>query len=463
MIETSATGAITADSVPPVTLVDADGSFPSASRALVALGLLMLALIVSLLDRQILSVLIDPIRSDLHITDTQISLLQGTAFGLFYAAMSMPLGFAVDKYCRKCLIVFCILFWSIATVCCGLAVTFVQMFLARAAVAIGEASLQPAGYSLIADYFKPSRRGLAIGLFAMGGAIGLAISLFGAGYIYGHAANWAGIALPLYGPISAWRATILCAAMFGPVVAVLFLFVREPKRRERAVISTAAYSAELGLKSFVKSDPLTIVLVLCVYALLAISGYGFVSWLPAAFKRGNGLSVAEAGEISGLLILVSSIIGGLLFGWLADKLTASRLVGGKLLLAVYCGCGGFIAHLLCWTTTTLPLKVFLAGVVFVFQTGAYSLAPAALTDMVPNRLRGRMGAAYLTVAGFVGYTSGPTLVALVTDFGFHDSLKVGYSIMAVCGPAMLLAAGLAWSVRHRYQRVVDKVSPQSKL
>jgi MFS family permease len=431
--------------------------YPSQSRAFAALGFLMLALVVSLLDRQILSVLIDPIRHDLHISDTQISLLAGTAFGVFYAAMSMPLGYAVDKYCRKCLIVICILIWSAATICCGLANSFLQMFLARAAVAVGEASLQPAGYSLIADYFKPSQRGLAIGLFAMGGAIGLSISLFGAGFIYGHATHWVGTGLPLLGALSPWRITVLCAALFGPFVAILFLFTQEPRRRERSQTGTNRPRGELSLLSFVKSDPLTIVMVLCVYALLAISGYGLVVWMPVAFRRGNGLGVAAAGEVSGLLILVASIIGGLLFGWLADRISASRLVGGKLLLAVYCGCGGCIAHVLCWTASTLSLKVVLAAIVFVLQTGAYSLAPAALTDMVPNRLRGRMGAAYLTVAGAVGYTLGPTLVALVTDFGFHDSSKVGYSIMAVCAPAMLLAAGLAWSVRHRYQRIVDNV------
>jgi MFS family permease len=417
----------------------------------------MLALVVALLDRQILSVLIDPIRGELHISDTQISLLTGTAFGLFYAALSMPLGYAVDKHCRKCLIIVCILFWSAATICCGLAATFLQMFLARAAVAVGEASLQPAGYSLIADYFRPSRRGLAIGLFAMGGAIGLSISLFGAGLIYGHATRWAGTALPLVGALSPWRITIVCAALFGPFVAILFMFTREPQRRERALVSTSRPQGGLTLYSFFKSDPRTIVTVLGVYALLAISGYGLVVWMPVAFMRGNGLGVAAAGEISGLVILVASIVGGLLFGWLADKISASRLLGGKLLLAVYCGCGGCIAHAFCWTASTLSLKVILATIVFVFQTGAYSLAPAALTDMVPNRLRGRMGAAYLTVAGAVGYTLGPTLVALVTDFGFHDSSKVGYSILAICAPAMLIAAGLAWSARHRYQRIIDEV------
>ena len=196
-----------------------------------ALGVFTLALIVSYTDRQVLNLLVDPVRTDLKISDTQISLLQGAAFALFYATAGVPLGRLADVLPRRAVIISGVLAWSASTFACGLAASYGQLFLARLCVGVGEAALLPAALSILADYFPPSRRGTAIGVIIIGAAVGSAVANIIGGLMFAAVRagdfNW----VPGIAGVSAWRAVFYLISAPGALIALLILTVREPARR----------------------------------------------------------------------------------------------------------------------------------------------------------------------------------------------------------------------------------------
>ncbi len=168
-------------------------TWPSSTRAWATVFVLLAAYAVAFIDRQILTLLVEPIRRDLHINDTQFSLLSGLAFTLFYTVMGIPLGWLADRGSRRKLILVSVLFWSAMTASCGMAKSFGMLFLARIGVGVGEAGLSPAAFSMIADSFPPDKRSRALSLYAMGAVAGVGLALIIGGAIIG----WASTAPPV--------------------------------------------------------------------------------------------------------------------------------------------------------------------------------------------------------------------------------------------------------------------------
>src|SRR6516225_1782664 len=195
--------------------------WPSASRAWWAVGVFCIAAILSYSDRQILSLLVDPIRADLHITDAQVGLLQGAAFSLIYAVAGVALGRAADVMPRRLVIVAGVLVWSVGTLACGYANSFGSLFAARAAVGIGEAALAPAATSIIADSFRAHRRGAGIGVFLMGMVVGAGGALALGGFILQAAQSGALAGVPVLGALAPWRAGLVVLGLAGLPVALL--------------------------------------------------------------------------------------------------------------------------------------------------------------------------------------------------------------------------------------------------
>lgn len=207
----------------------------STARAWSALAVLMLAYTVSFVDRTILSLLIPPIQRDLGISDTQVSLLAGFAFAIFYTLMGIPLGRIADRYNRRNLIAVGITVWCLMTAACGLARTYWELFLARVGVGIGEAALSPAAYSMISDLFPRDQLGRAIAIYSIGLPIGSGVALLIGALVVGMVANVPPITLPLVGTLYAWQLTFLLVGLPGLIVALLVLALREPQRRDQVV------------------------------------------------------------------------------------------------------------------------------------------------------------------------------------------------------------------------------------
>jgi MFS family permease len=195
------------------------------------LVVLLLAYILSFIDRNVLAMLVGPIRQEFAISDFQFSILHGWAFTLFYIFLGLPIGWLADRYSRKWIITSGVFFWSIMTVACGLAKNFGSLFVTRIGVGVGEAALSPPSYSLLSDYFPPNKLRWATAIFATGITIGSGTSYIVGGQVYEYFAGIDELMLPLLGQFSAWQATFVAVGLPGLLVVLLLLFAKEPPRR----------------------------------------------------------------------------------------------------------------------------------------------------------------------------------------------------------------------------------------
>lgn len=413
--------------------------------------MLTLGYTVSFVDRTILSLLIEPIKADLGLSDTQIALLQGLAFGLFYTVMGMPLGWLVDRVPRKRVIAIGVTTWCLATAACGLASNFVHLFVARMGVGAGEASLSPGAISMIGDSFPPEKRAFPISVYSMASSVGAGLALMVGGAIIQAISKSPSITLPIVGAVAPWQATFIIVGLAGLVVVVLLAFVAEPERRElpRVELAGEGLVAHLGRHRAFHLRHLGGMALYCVLI------YGVLSWMPAYFIRTFGWTAGEVGLRYGFVVAVfggSGLVGG---GWLASHLASKglraaslKITGWSILLVTPL----LIAACLApdgWTA----LYILAPGMVFFTASGG--LAVSALCEAAPGSLRGRTAALYYFVLGIVGLTVGPVSVALITQYVFGDPAALGPAIAVAAGVLGPIAGLLVfWSIAP-FERAID--------
>jgi MFS family permease len=425
--------------------------YPPVSRGWWMIGVFAIAAVLQYTDRQILSLLVDPIRADLGISDTQISVLQGAAFAVLYSIVGLPLGRVADIFPRRWVIVAGVLLWSLATVASGLAADFNQLLLCRIGVGIGEAALAPAAASMIVDSFAPSRRGTAVGLFLMGQVIGGGAALAIGGYLLDLAVNGNLAWLPIIGTLAPWRIVLVLVGLPGLVVAALLLSVAEPKRRHNENGTTAALPLIAVARGFRARAGLLVPLYLA-NALISIGDYGLLAWSPAFLSRNFDFTPSAIGSILGGIAILTGIVGTAGGGYLADRL--SRRYGASARLRVV-----FISSLFGVLGACVGLAPTATGVLLALTI--WNLASAicgtvaitAVLEALPNEMRG-MGTSLVAFCNTIlGLGLGPTLVALTTEHVFTDRNAVGLAMTLITLPAAVLAIGLF------YQAL--RVSPRS--
>lgn len=429
--------------------------YPGATYAWYVVFVLLLAGITSYLDRYLLALLIGPVRAYLKINDTQVSLLQGLAFALFYVAAGLPFGRLVDRTNRRNVILIGVLVWSVFTVGCGLAETFAQMFVARLGVGIGEACLGPAAFSLIADYFRRERRGRAMSVYNLSNYLGGGASLLIGGFILKGLTATATLPLPILGAVSAWKAAFFVAAVPGFVVAFLLLTVKETSRKEVAAPTESGGAVRLG--AYLRRHATVYSALYTVFTLNAFVGLTFASWGPTFFARRFGLSPAEVGLLTGPIGILFGTAGSLSSGVLGDWLVGRGstrfripLISWPIMLAgVICLC----------LAANLPLA--LAGeAIVLFGSGLGLVAgPPTFQDVTPNQLRGQVQALYFMLSGVLGLGVAPTAIALVTDFVFGSDDAIRYSLLVVLVPVALLAFAVCVLSQSRYARLRNEAWP----
>lgn len=416
--------------------------YPSMRYAWYVIGVLFLVTLFSQLDRQLPALLVRPIRATFGISDTQFSLLQGYAFSLCYTLMGLPLGRLVDRAVRRNLIFWGLLFWTVMTALSAFADSYAWMMLARMGVGVGEAVLAPAAYSMIADYVAPERRGRAMAVYYTSLAVGSGASLLLGGWLIG-AIPRDGVALPLAGLLPAWRLCFLAAAAPGIVLAALLLTVREPARRAQEAYSDAPSVGQFI--AYLRQHRATFARLLTYPALLAMIGYGMLSWAPAVFDRRFHIPVSRSGVILGALIAAAGVAGTLCSGFLSDW-WIKREIGAARFRVALVGIAICAPMAALWPVAGDPVTAFvLLGCAVFGLSIAQSAAPASIQEVVPNRMRGQAIAIYLLIAGLLGIGLGPVLVALVTDRVFHDDAMLPQAVSLTVLPTALLAVWLCWS------------------
>lgn len=421
--------------------------WPRPAYAWYVVLVILLAYILSFVDRTILSLLVVPIEHDLHIGDTAMSLLQGFSFALLYAVMGLPLARLIDARTRRGIITVGIFVWSLMTASCGLANRFWHLFLARVGVGVGEATLLPGASSLLADYFPPERLGRAMGVLATGIFVGTGLSLIIGGALI-RALGGAHIALPLLGAVYPWQMIFFAVGLPGVLVALLMLTVREPQRR--GALRTRARGAGRAHRSlplpvvgtYMRDNWQTLTAHHLGFSLLALVGYGAGAWIPTFFIRTYGWSASQAGIRFGLLAFVVGPLGTVCGGLLADRFAERGYRDGKMRVGMIAALGGALPVCLFPLAGSAGWALLLIAPFFLFVSFVWGIAPAALQELMPNQMRGQATAVYTGVVNLIGLGLGPTGVALVTEYVFHQPRDLRYALAIVGGLGMTLAAAV---------------------
>ncbi len=399
---------------------------------------------LSYMDRVILSLLVTPMKRDLGISDTRVGLLQGLAFGLFYTLVGLPLGRIADTRNRRNLIAAGVVLWSIFTSACSLARSFWTLFLMRMGVGVGEASLSPAAYSLIADYFPRERLGVAISVFYMGVYIGTSVSLLVTGLIVDAIGHTPSIVVPLLGTMASWRITFLIVGLPGVLFALLAYTFREPPRRD--VLRTregqaTGFSAGLSFGVAVAEmkrrwKPLIGISIGAIFQ--AVPTYALISWTPTFLQRVHGWTPGQSGRGLAALLLTFGCLGMYAGGRLSDYWQKRGVREGPLRVGVVCAIGTALLLPPAFLLKQAEWGLFLMGPGIFFLSLAMGTSPAALQPIFPNQVRGQVSALYLFFLSLGGLSLGPLLPGLFNDHWFHNGQMIGSSLAITMGSAAVL-------------------------
>jgi MFS family permease len=411
-------------------------------------GVLHLTYLLSFVDRTALSLLVEPIKVSLAVSDTQIGLLQGLAFGLLYALLGVPFGWAVDRFSRKGLVAAGVVFWSAATAWCGLARSYVELFAARTCVGIGEATLSPAAPSLIAETFPPHKRGLALGIYQSAASIGVGFALIAGGLVAKAVAAAPPVSIPGFAVLEPWRVVFLVLSAPGAIVAALLLTMKEPRR----IVPPARTEHGHGLMHLMRNKRGVFGLHFAGFSLFTIFAYGALGWIPTYFVRVHQWEIAQVGGIYGLAFLVGGPLGAISGGALADAWTRQgKKAAAGLVMTV-----GVSAMTLVGTIAPLSKDAYVAlglfalvAFLFAFPSGA---SPVFLASLTPADMRGRVTALHYLVINLVGAALGATLIGILNDTVFQGPTGIAYSLSVLCAitclPGAACLAG-AWRLAAR--------------
>lgn len=432
--------------------------WPDRRYAWFVVALLMLAFTSSFIDRQILTLLVGPIRADLNITDTQFSLLVGLAFSLFYAFCGLPLAYAADRYSRRWIIAIGVAFWSVATVACGLADSYAHLFLARMCVGIGEATLTPAAASLIADYFAPQRRGRAMAVYATGVYWGSGLALMTGGMVLNLISSMPASSSSMFADFAPWQLVFFIVGAPGLLIAALMLLIREPVRRGVTPAAEGVATARLKLIPYLKRNARTIVPMFVGFSLLGVIVIGYLTWIPAIFMRKFGWPAEDVGLAFGLVVMIFGTGGILSGGWLSDRLIRGGRTDAPIRAGIYGGLAAIPFAVAAPLAPTPALVLFLSAIALFFGTSTQALPVVAIQTMSPNTLRARMASIYFLFGSILIFTAGPSTVAAVTDFVLRDDQAVNVSLAIVCAVAAPLGVLCLVSALAPFRRTLEQAS-----
>jgi len=428
---------------------DAAGHWPSPARAHYALGILILALTFSFIDRTILAMLVTPIKKDLDLSDTQVSLLQGFAFVMLYVVMGFPLGRLIDRRSRRSLAAMGILLWSLMTAACGLAHSFVMLGTARMGVGIGEAVLSPAAYSLIADYYRPAQRARALAMFSLGALGGASLAYFVGGAVIAFAHGGPETVVPVLGGLAPWRLTFIAVGLPGVIVALLMFTVTEPPRHglgsgSKCSATTQVISSDTTptLFTFVRANRATLASYLLGYGLLNMPFSAIIAWGPSYFSRVHGFTPRQTGLTLGLCFLFAGAVGQFVGAFLSDRGVARGVRTAAFRTAIACSAALTLVGFFAPIASSVSWNITLTGGIILLASAAIAHAPSVIPLIAPNGIRGQVSAVYLLGINLIGSALAPTLIALLTDYVFRDQQAIGWSMAIVSG---LGAAGACLS------------------
>ncbi|MBA3730250.1 MAG: MFS transporter [Sphingomonas sp.] len=395
--------------------------------------MLVIAYTLNFIDRQIVGILAEPIKHDLHLTDSELGWMGGTAFALFYTVLAIPLAMLADRKDRSWIIAAGLGLWSAATALCGLAQNFWQLFLARMSVGVGEAAGVAPAYSLISDLYPPAQRSRALAIFSLGIPLGSSFGVLFGGLLAAHVD---------------WRFAFIGIGLLGVVFAPFFKAVVRDPGHGRADEGTRSAAPTLAVVFRTVAAKPAFWLLGFGAGTASLVSYGLVFWIPSFLTRSYGLDLTDRSLLFAAILLVGGCAGIWFGGVAGDRLGNAHPRGYALVPAVAFAIT-LPAYLLAFSTESLVS----ASLLFLIPTalGLAWLGPVvtAITRLVPPEMRATAAALFLFINNLIGLGAGSTVIGAISDalssrYG-EESLR--YSAMAttllyaLAALLMLLAAG----------------------
>lgn len=397
---------------------------------------LMLCNTLSFIDRQILGLLVTPIKQELGISDTQIGLLQGLAFGIFYTLLGMPMGRIVDRGNRRNLVAAGIFCWTLMTAACAGARGFGTLFAARMGVGVGEATLSPSAFSVLSDYFPKERLGTALSIFSMGVFFGSGSALIVGGLVIG--------------AVGSWRLTFLIVGLPGLLAALLMFTIKEPVRKN--LLAGKAKHLSIGeVFEQVKLRWQSVAGICLAFAFQAMCNYAQQAWLPTYFARVHGWQPKQAGLTLGIISLITGLLGAYLGGMLCDRWQRHGKTDAPLRVGVLATTCAGIFFSIALALPSLQLQLALLVPAFFFLAMPIGSSYASLQLILPNQVRGQVGALQVFTLNLFGLILGPFLPGFFNDYVFKNPQMIGWSLLITVGAASALSAGLFYATWRPYR------------
>ena len=410
--------------------INQDVPYPPAKTAWYAVSVLLIAYTVSFIDRTILSLLVGPIQADLGIGDTEMGLLHGVAFAIFYCFLGLPIAWLSDRFSRRWIMAIGMIVWSAMTALCGLTKNFAQLFLARMGVGVGEAALSPAAYSMLADLFPPNRLGRAMGVYSSGVFFGAGIAFMLGGLVISFVNDGNTLSLPFLGELRIWQFVFVIVGLPGVLLALLMFTFPEPVRRKK--LTTEGRELTQSALKFLRENPKVCLCHFIGFAMLAISFNGFVAWGPTQLIRDFGVDASEAGKAFGIAIFICGGGGIILGGVVADRLAQKGYSDATMRAGIIGGIGLLPMSIAAPLMPNFILGAIGYGAFFFFASFPFGAAAAALQLMTPPHLRAQLSAVYLLVLNLIGIGGGPLMIGAISDHVLGGPAEIG-SAMALTG------------------------------
>ena len=407
---------------------------------------------VAFIDRTALPLLVQPIRRDLHISDTQISLLIGFAFILTYSIGGLFVGALVDRFARKRILAVGISFWATSTILCGTISNYIAMFIGRCGVGLGEATGGPACMSIIKDAFAPQYRGRAIAMWAMGAGLGAGTALLAGGAILRLVGETGSVDLPLLGTIRAWQVVLIVCGLMAFPVALLVSLLPEPKRIAARSTDKNEIDFRSAVLNMLRRWHVFLPLFLANAATIMIST-SYTSWIPAFLARTWHLSGAEIGLWLGLIVLFLNTGGQFVAGILVDFIRKNFGANAVPLFGLVMCVIVLLPAVLIPYASSLGLTWLLIAVLVCSAASLFTIGTATVVHLTPSHVVGKISGIHFVWIGITGTAIAPTLVALLSDRVFGaTTTAIGEALSAFAGTlsiVALLGFALVWLFLRR--------------
>lgn len=431
-------------------------NYPKTGQAWYILLIVFLAYMFSSIDRQILTLMVEPVRADLSLSDFEMSLLQGLAFSMLYCIAALPLARLSDFKSRRMIIAAGATVWCLMTALCGFAKTFTHLFMARMGVGVGEAALGPAAASLISDCFPPEKRGFAFSVYHLGQPVGGGLALVIGGAILGALEGVEIVSLGLFGEFRPWQLAFIIVGLPGLAVTALMFSFKEPSRKGLVHTRVGESVPIPVMLNYMKARWQAYATLFSSVSLMGMLALGTAIWYPTFLIRTYGMSASEAGYSYGLILGICGVAGILTGGWLSQRLAARGYVDANMrvmLIAILLKTAPLIAGPLMPTAT--GALFMMAAATFIGQASV-GVSTAAVQDITPNEMRAQSVAAMFLLVNILGIGLGATFIAAITDFVFGNDNDLRYSIsLASLLISPLVAATLYWGIKHYRKCIQD--------